>query len=102
MYTSTIHRRRKWRIFGGAVIINRRRAHRRVTVVVCLVASVRPENAVTYSAGNGDAITYSAGNGFCEGFSETAPLQRSNTPSAKRLYEQSAIFLRKARMRIMP
>ena len=39
-------------------------------------ASVRPENAVTYSVGNGGQI-------FCEGFPETAPLQRSNTPSAK-------------------
>ena len=35
-------------------------------------ASVRPENAVTYSAGNG-------GKTICGGFSETAPLQRSNT-----------------------
>ena len=40
-------------------------------------ASVRPENAVTYSAGNG-------GQTICGGFSETAPLQRSNTPSAIR------------------
>ena len=39
-------------------------------------ASVRPENAVTYSAGNG-------GQTICGGFPETAPLQRSNTPSAK-------------------
>ena len=39
-------------------------------------ASVRPENAVIYSAGNG-------GQTFCGGFPETAPLQRSNTPSAK-------------------
>ena len=40
----------------------------------------------SYSTGNGDAVTYSAGNGgqiFYEGFSETAPLRRSNTPSAK-------------------
>ena len=33
----------------------------------------RPENAVTYLAGNG-------GQTVCWGFSETAPLQRSSTP----------------------
>ena len=37
-------------------------------------ASVRPENAVTYSAGN-------EGQKICGVFSETAPLQRSSTPS---------------------
>ena len=51
-----------------------------VCVCVCLSvkqhltygASVRPENAVTYSAGN-------EGQKFCGVFSETAPLQRSGT-----------------------
>ena len=37
-------------------------------------ASVRPENTVTYSAGNG-------GQKICGVFSDTAPLQRSSTPS---------------------
>ena len=64
--------------------------HRRVTVVgsvrlsvclsVCLSvkshltseASVRPENTVMYSADNGGGV-----------FSETAPLQRSSTPSVE-------------------
>ena len=71
-------------------IINPRRAcAARVTVVglcvcvcVCLSvkshltygASVRPENAVTYSAGN-------EGQKICGVSSETAPLQRSRTPS---------------------
>ena len=41
-------------------------------------ASVRPENAVTYSAGN-------EGQNICGVFSETAPLQRSSTPSVVRL-----------------
>ena len=36
-------------------------------------ASVRPENAVTYSVGN-------EGQKICGVFSETAPLQRSSTP----------------------
>ena len=64
---------------------------RRVTVVVLSVcvsvclsvkshltsgASVRPENAVTYSQGNG-------GQKICGVFSETAPLQRSATPPLK-------------------
>ena len=40
-------------------------------------ASVRPENAVTYSAGN-------EGQNICGVFSETAPLQRSSTPSVVR------------------
>ena len=44
-------------------------------------ASVRPENAVTYSAGNEGRV-----------FSETAPLQRSSTPSVVRPCVQSAIF----------
>ena len=81
-------------------IINPRRAcAARVTVVgsVCLSvcvsvkshltygASVRPENAVTYSAGN-------EGQKICGVFSETAPLQRSSTPSVVRPCVQSAIF----------
>ena len=48
-------------------------------------ASVRPENAVTYSAGN-------EGQNICGVFSETAPLQRSSTPSIVRPCVQSAIF----------
>ena len=48
-------------------------------------ASVRPENAVTYSAGNEGQI-------FCGFFSETAPLQRSSTPSVERQCVHSAIF----------
>ena len=48
-------------------------------------ASVRPENAVTYSAGN-------EGLKNCGVFSETAPLQRSSTPSIVRPCVQSAIF----------
>ena len=48
-------------------------------------ASVRPENAVTYSEGN-------EGQKICGVFSETAPLQRSNTPSVVRPCVQSAIF----------
>ena len=39
-------------------------------------ASVRPENPVTYSAGN-------RGQKICGDFSETAPLQRSSTPPLK-------------------
>ena len=53
-------------------------------------ASVRPENAVTYSAGN-------EGQKMCGVFSETAPLQRSSTPSIVRPCVQS----RKARMPII-
>ena len=87
-----------------ALIINPRRAcAARVTVVgsvcvcvcVCVCvsvkqhltygASVRPENAVTYSAGNG-------GQKICGVFSETPPLQRSSTPSVVRPCVQSAIF----------
>ena len=48
-------------------------------------ASVRPENAVTYSAGN-------EGQKICGVFSETTPLQRSSTPSVVRPCVQSAIF----------
>ena len=48
-------------------------------------ASVRPENAVTYSAGN-------EGQKICGVFSETAPLQRSSTLSVVRPCVQSAIF----------
>ena len=72
-----LHRRRKRGSFGGA-ITNRRRAHAQgySSCVSGSGASVRPKNAVTYSAGNG-------GKTICGGFSETAPLQRSNTPSAK-------------------
>ena len=40
-------------------------------------ASVRPENAVTYSAGD-------EGQKICGVFSETAPLPRSSTPSVVR------------------
>ena len=68
-------------------IINPRRAcAARVTVVVMSVclsvrytsgASFRPENAVTYSAGN-------EGQKICGVFSETAPLPRSSTPSVVR------------------
>ena len=56
-------------------------------------ASVRPENAVTYSAGN-------EGQKICGVFSETAPLQRSSTPSVVRPCVQSAIFPCVSRMRI--
>ena len=73
------------------IIVNPRRAcAARVTVVVVCVcvclsvkshltsgASVRPENAVTYSAGN-------EGQKICGVFSETAPLPRSSTPSVVR------------------
>ena len=48
-------------------------------------ASFRPENAVTYSAGN-------EGQKICGVFSETASLQRSSTPSVVRPCVQSAIF----------
>ena len=56
-------------------------------------ASLRPENTVTYSAGN-------EGQKICVFFSETAPLQRSSTAPLK-AYVRSAIFLQKARMRII-
>ena len=55
-------------------------------------ASVRPENAVTYSAGN-------EGQNICGGFSETAPLQRSSTPSVVRLM-RSRPFLSLLKMRM--
>ena len=42
-------------------------------------ASVHPENAVTYSAGNG-------GQKICGFFSETAPLQRSSTAPMKAIH----------------
>ena len=81
-------------------IINPRRAcAARVTVVgsVCVSvkshltsgASVRPENAVTYSAGN-------EGQKICGVFSETAPLQRSSTPSVDGHTYSRPFFLRKA------
>ena len=58
-------------------------------------ASVRPENAVTYSAGN-------EGQNICGVFSETAPLQRSSTPSVDGHTYSRPFFLRKAaRMRII-
>ena len=58
-------------------------------------ASVRPENAVTYSAGN-------EGQKICGIFSETAPLQRSSTPSVDGHTYSRPFFLRKAaRMRII-
>ena len=79
----------------SAFINPRRACAARVTVVgsVCVSvkshltygASVRPENAVTYSAGN-------EGQTICGVFSETAPLQRSSTPSVVRPCVQSAIF----------
>ena len=55
--------------------------------------SVHPENTVMYSEGNEDQ-------NICGGFSETALLQRSSTPSIERLYVQSAILQHKACMRI--
>ena len=87
-------------------VVNPRRAcAARVTVVgsVCVSvkshltsgASVRPENAVTYSAGN-------EGQKICGVFSETAPLQRSSTPSVDGHTYSRPFFLRKAaRMRII-
>ena len=71
-----------------------------VCVSVCLSvkshltsgASVRSENTVMYSADNDQKI--------CGVLSETAPLQRSSTPSVEGPYVLSAIFLRKACMRI--
>ena len=55
--------------------------------------SVRLENPVTYSAGNG-------GQNICGVFSETAPLQRSSTPPLKAI-RTVGHFLQKARMRII-
>ena len=57
-------------------------------------ASVRLENAVTYSTGD-------EGQKMCGVFSETAPLQRSSTPSVVRPAYSRPFFLRKARMRII-
>ena len=82
----------------------RRACAARVTVVgsVCVSVkshltygvSVRPENAVTYSAGN-------EGQKICGIFSETAPLQRSSTPSVVRLMRSRPFLsLRKMRMRM--
>ena len=80
-------------VFSEGFVINPRRAcAARVTVVglsvclsVCLSvsqhltsgASVRLENAVTYSTGD-------EGQKICGVFSETAPLPRSSTPSVVR------------------
>ena len=72
-----------------------------VCVSVCLSVkshltsgvSVRLENPVTYSAGNG-------GQKICGVFSETAPLQRPSTPPLKAI-RTVGHFLRKARMRII-
>ena len=89
-------------------MINPRRAcAARVTVVVMSVclsvclsvrytsgASFRPENAVTYSAGN-------EGQKNCGVFSETAPLQRSSIPSNDGNTYRRPFFVRKARMRII-
>ena len=55
-------------------------------------ASVRPENAVTYSAGD-------EGQKFCGVFSETASLQRSSTPAVVRLM-RSRPFLSLLKMRM--
>ena len=57
-------------------------------------ASFRPENAVTYSAGN-------EGQNICGVFSETAPLQRSSIPSNDGNTYRRPFFVRKARMRII-
>ena len=56
-------------------------------------ASVRPENTVTYPAGN-------EGQNIRGVFSETAPLRRSGTVPL-RAYVRSAIFLRKVHMCIV-
>ena len=58
-------------------------------------ASVRPENAVTYSAGN-------EGPKICGVFSETAPLQRSSTPSVVRpcVYTVGHFSMRISRVRV--
>ena len=86
----------------NVVLINPRRAcAARVTgLCVCVSvkshltygASVRPENAVTYSAGK-------EGQNICGVFSETAPLQRSSTPSVVRLM-RSRPFLSLLKMRM--
>ena len=57
-------------------------------------ASVRLENAVTYSTGD-------EGQKVCGFFPETAPLQRSSTPSVVRLMRSRPFLsLRKMRMRM--
>ena len=57
-------------------------------------ASVRLENAVTYSTGD-------EGQKICGVFSETAPLQRSSTPSVVRLMRSRPfLLLLKMRMRM--
>ena len=88
----------------ASTLINPQRAcAARVTVVglsVCLSvsqhltsgASVRLENAVTYSTGN-------EGQKICGVFSETALLQRSSTPSVVRLM-RSRPFLSLLKMRM--
>ena len=52
-----------------------------VSVRVCplshISVSVHPENTVTYSGGNG-------GQKICVVFTETAPMQRTSTPSVER------------------
>ena len=90
----------------GVSIFNPRRAcAARVTVVavsVCVSvwrhltsgASVRPENAVTYSAGN-------KGQKSCSVFSKTHAFRRSSPPSLSLPYIRSAIFLRITRMRVV-
>ena len=48
-----------------------------VCLSVCLLSHIsHPENSLTYSTGNG-------GQNICGVFSETAPLQRSSTPSTE-------------------
>ena len=91
---------------AGGIFNPRRACAARVTVVGCVCvclsvkkhltygASVRPENAVTYSAGN-------EGKKICGVFSETAPLQRSSTPSVVRLMRSRPFLsLRKMCMRM--
>ena len=102
-----------YRLSSREVINPRRACAARVTVVglsvclpvclsVCLSvsqhltsgASVRLENAVTYSTGD-------EGQKICGVFSETAPLQRSSTPSVVRLMRSRPFLsLRKMRMRM--
>ena len=73
-----------------------------VCVSVCLSVesdltygvSVRPENAVTYSAGNGSQ-------NICGIFSETAPLQRSSTPSVDGHTYSRPFSLRNTCMRVI-
>ena len=90
-------------ITTNALVNPRRACAARVTVVVMSVclsvrytsgASFRPENAVTYSAGN-------EGQNICGVFSETAPLQRSSIPSNDGNTYRRPLFVRKARMRII-